>query len=161
MSGRFAGRSVLVTGASSGIGRACALAFGREGAAVVAAGRRRERLDEVVKSIEASGGRAVAATGDVRDAATADALVKVALDAHGKLDGLVHGAGVLGNGSVIDGSIEEWDRVMDSNVRSIVLLTRAAAQALIATRGSIASISSGLPTRPSGCVAFERSRNPG
>src|SRR5262245_50169891 len=93
VSGRFAGKSLLVTGASSGIGGACALALGREGAAVVAAGRRRERLDEVVKAIEASGGRAIAATGDVRDAATADALVKVALDAHGKLDGVVHGAG--------------------------------------------------------------------
>ncbi len=148
MSGRFAGKSVLVTGASSGIGRACALALAREGAAVVAAGRRRERLDEVVKSIEAAGGRAVTATGDVRDGATADSLVKATLDAHGRLDGLVHGAGVLGNGSVIDGSIEEWDRVMDSNLRSIVLLTRAAAQALIATRGTIAMISSVASVRP-------------
>ena len=148
MSGRFVGKSVLVTGASSGIGRACAIALGREGAAVVAAGRRAARLEEVSEAIEAAGGRATVATGDVRDTATAEALVKTALDAHGKLDGVVHAAGVIGNGSVIDGSVEEWDRVMDSNLRSVMLLTRAAAQPLIATRGSMALISSVASVRP-------------
>lgn len=148
MSGRFVGRSVLVTGASSGIGRACAIALGREGAAVVAAGRRQARLDEVCEAIEAAGGRATAATGDVRDAAAAETLVKAALDVYGKLDGVVHAAGVIGNGSVIDGSVDEWDRVMDSNLRSVMLVTRAAAPALIATRGSMALISSVASVRP-------------
>ena len=148
MSGRFVGRSVLVTGASSGIGRACAIALGREGAAVVAAGRRQARLDEVCEAIEAAGGRATGATGDVRDAAAAETLVKTAVDVYGKLDGVVHAAGVIGNGSVIDGSVDEWDRVMDSNLRSVMLVTRAAAPALIATRGSMALISSVASVRP-------------
>ncbi len=148
MSERFAGKAVLVTGASSGIGRACALALGREGAAVLAAGRRADRLADAVRTIETSGGRAQAATGDVRDSATADAIVAAALGAFGRLDAVVHGAGVIGNGSVIDLAIEEWDRLMDSNLRSIVLLTRAAAQSLIASRGSIAIISSVASSRP-------------
>jgi NAD(P)-dependent dehydrogenase (short-subunit alcohol dehydrogenase family) len=74
--------------------------------------------------------------------------VKTALDVYGKLDGVVHAAGVIGNGSVIDGSLDEWDRVMDSNLRSVMLVTRAAAQALIATRGSMALISSVASVRP-------------
>ena len=153
MSERFAGKAMLVTGASSGIGRACALALAREGAAVLAAGRRAERLAEVVGAIEKAGGRARAATGDVRDATTADVLVKAALDAFGRIDGVVHGAGVLGNGSVIDLAVEEWDRVMDSNLRSVVLLTRAAAPHLIASRGSVAIVSSVASIRPYGNLA--------
>lgn len=144
---------MLVTGASSGIGRACALALGREKAAVVAAGRRLDRLEAVVREIEASGGRARAVTGDVRDLATADLLVGAAIESYGRLDGLVNGAGVLGNGSVIDGSIEEWDRVMDSNLRSVALMTRAAAKPLIATKGSIVTISSVASIRPYGNLA--------
>jgi NAD(P)-dependent dehydrogenase (short-subunit alcohol dehydrogenase family) len=145
---RFKNKVVLVTGASSGIGRACAIALGREGAAVLAAGRRRDRLDDVARQIESAGGRAKIATGDVRDEKTADALVAEAVKSFGGLDGVIHGAGVLGNGSVIDGSLEEWDRVMDSNVRSIVLLTRAAAKPLIERKGAIVSISSVASIRP-------------
>jgi NAD(P)-dependent dehydrogenase (short-subunit alcohol dehydrogenase family) len=145
---RFEGKVVLVTGASSGIGRACALALGREKAAVVAAGRRAERLAEVVSEVQAAGGRAAAVTGDVRDPAAAEALVAAAIAAYGRLDGVVHAAGVIGNGSVIDGAIEEWDRVMDSNLRSVALVTRAASKALIASRGAIVSISSVASIRP-------------
>ncbi len=145
---RFAGKVVLVTGASSGIGRATALALGMEKAAVVVAGRREERLREVAGEIEAAGGRAATATGDVRDPAAADALVARALESFGRLDGLVNAAGVIGNGSAVDGSPEEWDRVMDSNLRSVALVTRAAAQALIATRGAIVNLSSVASLRP-------------
>ncbi len=145
---RFVGKVVLVTGASSGIGRACALALGREGASVVAAGRRGDRLDEVVRAIESEGGRARAAAGDVRDAAACEALVRVAVEGFGGLDGLVNAAGVIGNGSVIDGSTAEWDRIMASNLDTTVLMTRAAARPLIARRGAIVNISSVASMRP-------------
>ena len=145
---RFKNRTVLVTGASSGIGRACALALAGEGAAVVAAGRRRDRLEKVAREIESGGGRCRIATGDVRDAAAAEALVAEAVKTFGRLDGLINAAGVLGNGSVIDGSIEEWDRIMDSNLRSVALMTRAAAKPLIERKGAIVTISSVASIRP-------------
>lgn len=96
---RFAGRTVLVTGASSGIGRACARALGAEGANVVLAGRRRERLDEVANELAAAAGETLVVTGDTRDADACAAWVSAALARFGALDGLVNAAGVLGNGT--------------------------------------------------------------
>jgi NAD(P)-dependent dehydrogenase (short-subunit alcohol dehydrogenase family) len=144
---RFENRVMLVTGASSGIGRACARALGREGARVVAAGRRRERLDEVVADIRKSGGEAVAVTGDVREETTCRAWVSEAARLGG-IDGLVNAAGVLAGGSVIDTTPAEWDRQMDSNLRSIFLLTRAAAPELIRRKGSVVNLSSVAGMRP-------------
>jgi len=145
---RFTGKTILVTGASSGIGRACALALGREGANVVAAGRRRDRLDEVANGIRESGGQCEIVTGDVRDGATCFAWVKTATERFGGLDGLVNAAGVIGNTSLLDTTPEEWDRVMDSNLRSIFLLTHVAAKALIERRGSVVNLSSVGGLRP-------------
>ena len=145
---RFQNRVALVTGASSGIGRACARALAREGARVVAAGRRRERLDELVAAIRADGGEAAAVTGDVREEAACRELVAESVRRFGGLDGLVNAAGVLGAGSVIDTGADEWDRQMESNVRSIHLLTRAAAPELIRQKGSIVNLSSVAGFRP-------------
>jgi len=146
---RFQDRVALVTGASSGIGRACALALGAEGARVVAAGRRKDRLTEVVKTIEASGGQAVAVSGDVRDAAVGAAWVRTASERYGGLDHLVNAAGVIGPGSPIANlEADEWDRVMDSNLRQVYLVTRAATPDLIKKKGSIVSISSVAGLRP-------------
>ena len=90
---RFAGKVVLVTGASSGIGRASALALGGEGARVVAAGRRRERLEQVVTEIRSAGGEAMVVMGDVRDEATCNKWVEQGVAKFGGLDGLVNAAG--------------------------------------------------------------------
>jgi len=145
---RFTGRRAIVTGASSGIGRACARALGAEGAHVVCAGRRRARLDEVVEAIRADGGQATAVTGDVRDEAFCGSLVKAAVEAFGGVDLLVNAAGVLGNGSIAATPTEEWDRIMDSNVRSVFLMTRAAAPELVKRKGSVVNISSVASIRP-------------
>ena len=139
---RFTEKVVLVTGASSGIGRACALAVAAEGARVVAGGRRAERLDEVVARIVAAGGQAVAAMGDVRDEATGPAWVKAAVERFGGLDGLVNAAGVLGSGSLLDTAPEEWDRVVDGNLRSVFLVTRAAIPELVRRKGAIVNVGS-------------------
>jgi NAD(P)-dependent dehydrogenase (short-subunit alcohol dehydrogenase family) len=153
---RFKDCAALVTGASSGIGRACALALGAQGAHVVVTGRREDRLTEVVRSIEASGGQAVAATGDVRDQAVCGAWVATAVERFGGLDALVNAAGVIGPAlGVLGTEPAEWDRMVDSNLRSVFLLTRAAAPELIKRKGSVVSISSVAGLRPyAGLLAY-------
>ncbi len=148
MGGRFAGRVVLVTGASSGIGRACAKALGAEGARVACAGRRRDRLDEVASAIRASGGEALVLTGDVRDPETSSAWVRDTVSTFGALDGLVNAAGVIGSGGLLETTPAEWDRMMDSNLRSLFLLTRSAAPELIKKKGAVVNISSVAGSRP-------------
>ena len=145
---RFAGKSALVTGASSGIGRACARALAGEGAAVVLAGRRRDRLETEAQKIKAAGGQAVIATGDVREEAACASFVAAARDSFGGLNLLVNAAGVIGSGGVLETTPAEWDRVMDSNLRSIHLMTRAAAPALIERKGAIVNLSSVAGPRP-------------
>ena len=152
---RFSGKSVLVTGASSGIGRATARALGTEGANVALAGRRRERLDEVAAEIPAHGGRALVLVGDVRDVATVTRWASECEAAFGGLDGLVNAAGVIGNGALDATASAEWDRLMDSNVRSLYLMTRAASELLKAKRGSVVNLSSVAATRPyAGLAAY-------
>ena len=148
MSRPLEGRAYLVTGASSGIGRACARAIAAAGGGVVAAGRRRERLDEVVAAIARDGGRAVAVTGDTRDEAAVASWVATAVGRLGGLDGLVNAAGVIGPGGILETTPEEWNRVMDINVRALYLVTRAAAPELIKRKGGVVSISSVAGLRP-------------
>ena len=145
---RFSGKTALVTGASSGIGRATAKALGREGARVVCAGRRADRLDQTVESIRAAGSEAVAAAGDVRDEAVCARWVEAARERFGGLDLLVNAAGVIGPGTLADTAPAEWDRVMDSNLRSVYLLTRAATPELVRSKGAIVNISSVAGLRP-------------
>jgi NAD(P)-dependent dehydrogenase (short-subunit alcohol dehydrogenase family) len=146
--GRFAGKVVLVTGGSSGIGRACAVAIGSEGGSVVVGGRRSERLQQVVQQIQAAGGQAQAVTGDVRDPDTGPAWVGAAVERFGGLDGLINTAGVIGSGSIVDGPVAEWDRIMDANLRSLYLMTRAAGPELARRRGAIVNAGSVAGTRP-------------
>ncbi|CAM5484042.1 MULTISPECIES: SDR family NAD(P)-dependent oxidoreductase [Streptomyces] len=127
MTHRFTGRTALVTGAGSGIGRGVALALAREGARVVVAGRRRDPLDETVALIEAEGGKGLAVTADVSRADDLRALVDAAVDRFGSLDVAVNNAGVLqGRGrSVGDLAEEEWRRMLDINVTGVLLALQA------------------------------------
>ena len=102
-------RVAIVTGASSGIGRAAALLFAQAGAAVVVGARRQSSLDEVVAEIRATGGRAVGVAGDVRDDAFAKALVQHANDHFGGLDIAFNNAGTLGPmGATPDIALADW-----------------------------------------------------
>jgi NAD(P)-dependent dehydrogenase (short-subunit alcohol dehydrogenase family) len=145
---RFKGKVVLVSGASSGIGRATARALGAEGASLVLAGRRRDRLEAVAAECAAQGNVARVVTGNVRDEAVCAAWVAAAVDAGGGLDGLVNAAGVIGNGGIDTTAPAEWDRVMDSNLRSVYLLTRAAAPELVKRKGTVVNVSSVAGPRP-------------
>lgn len=145
---RFEGKTLIVTGASSGIGRACATALGAEGGSVVLVGRRKERLEAVAAQIRSTGGSAAIHAGDVREEAVCDAAVQKALESFQNLDGLVNAAGVIGGAATDATTPAEWDRVMDSNVRSLWLMTRAAAAALRERRGAIVNLSSVAGLRP-------------
>ena len=145
---RFEDKVALVTGASSGIGRATSRALGAEGAAVVLAGRRADRLEAEAAAIRANGGRAAVATGDVREESACARFVETARTAFGALDLLVNAAGVIGSGGVLETDAASWDRVMDSNLRSIHLMTRAASGELIRRRGAIVNLSSVAGPRP-------------
>ncbi|MFE9662095.1 SDR family oxidoreductase [Streptomyces sp. NPDC005955] len=119
---RFPGKTVLVTGAGSGIGRAVALAFAAEGASVVVAGRTAAPLDATVALIEAAGGTAAAVTVDVTDSDRLRNLVREGVARFGSLDVAVNNAGILrGAVPVAEVSEEDWDAVLRTNVTGVWL----------------------------------------
>jgi NADP-dependent 3-hydroxy acid dehydrogenase YdfG len=133
---RLDGTVALVTGASSGIGEATARALAAQGAAVVVAARRKDRLDALVKEIEGTGGRALAVECDVTDQEAATALVARTVDELGRLDTLVNNAGVMLLGPAVGAPIEEWNRMVDLNVRGVLSCTHAALPHLLAAAES-------------------------
>ncbi len=137
------GRVALVTGATSGMGAACARKLAAAGASVVVQGRSAERSASVVDEIVAAGGRAVASLGDVADGATAEAAVQAAIDAFGRLDIVVNAAGVIHRGDAEGTTDDDWRHVMSINVDGVFFVSRAAIPAMRASGGgSIVNISS-------------------
>jgi NADP-dependent 3-hydroxy acid dehydrogenase YdfG len=120
------GRAIAITGATSGIGEATAVAAARAGAAVALAGRRTDRLDDLVRRIEEEGGRAIALPTDVGDEDQARAFVQHAYEQLGRLDVLVNNAGVMLLGPVEGADTEEWRRMVDVNVFGVLYCTHAA-----------------------------------
>jgi len=123
---RLSGKVALITGGGTGIGRAIAVAFAREGANVALAGRRLEKLKEVTGEIKKQGGEAKAIECDVTRARDAQRAVQETAKQFGKLDVLVNNAGILSVATVDGISETEWDRVMKVNVKGPFLLSRAA-----------------------------------
>ncbi len=146
---------VIVTGASSGIGRATAVRFGREGASVLAVGRDAKALDEVAGAVVKEGGRSATLVADVTESSAADTIVRTALDRFGGLTTLVNAAGIIGSGNIETTTDEQWDAMMDINSRAPFRLMRAAVPALIQSKGSIVNVSSvtGLRSFP-GVLAY-------
>lgn len=137
---RFADKTVIVTGAGSGIGAATARRFAEEGANVVLAGRRREKLDEVAAGMEVS--RVLVRETDVLQQAEVEALVAAAVERFGGLDVLVNNAGTAAFAPFMDGSVEEWHRIFAVNVDGVFFGCRAAIPHLLKTKGSIVNVSS-------------------
>jgi len=123
-------KSILLTGASRGIGREIALAFARQGGKLVLAGRNQEALDETRTGVESAGGEAIVAVGDVTDAAWRHAIVDKAVQTYGGLDILVNNAGVVSAGSLEKLSEADINQQLQVNLVAPILLTRAALPAL-------------------------------
>lgn len=120
MDGRLTGRVAVVTGASSGIGAATALALAREGAGVCLAARRTDRLAEVEAEIRAKGGRVMAVPTDVTDQDDVEAMVAAVTEALGPPDILVNNAGVMLLSPVEQVQVEDWDRMVDVNLKGVL-----------------------------------------
>lgn len=125
MTGQFEGKVALVTGAGSGIGRASATTFAREGAKVVIADIAMEGAEETVRLIEAAGGEATFTKADVSVGADTAALVEYAVRTYGRLDYAHNNAGVMGQfAKTADCSEEEWDRIIGINLKGVWLCMR-------------------------------------
>jgi meso-butanediol dehydrogenase / (S,S)-butanediol dehydrogenase / diacetyl reductase len=123
---RLEGKVALITGGGTGIGRAIALAFAREGAKLAVAGRRKEKLNETIREMEKQGGQGLAIVCDVAKAKDAAHAVRETVKNFGRLNVLVNNAGVL-HASTIEGIAEEdWDRLMTINLKGPFLMCRAA-----------------------------------
>ena len=135
----MSGQAVIVTGAASGIGRAAALAFAREGARVLVADLAEEGAAAAVAEIEAVGAEAVAVTGDLSDQAVVDEVVATAADRFGGVDVLVNNAGIMDRMSALGETDDaEWQRVLTVNLTAPFLLTRAVLPHMLAAgRGAI------------------------
>lgn len=142
MSSRLKGKIAIVTGAGSGIGRACALALAREGASVTLVGRRRKLLEEVATEI---GSSALVLGADVCQKGEAERVVEQAVSHFGSLNVLLNNAGVLHIGNAEQITEEQWDDTFDVNVRAVWLLSRAVLPAMRkAAGGSIINMASVL-----------------
>lgn len=159
MADRLAGRVALVTGASSGIGRAVALALAREGADVVVAARRIDRLDALRDELLELGVRALVLGLDVSDeAACRDAVARTVAELGG-LDILVNNAGVMLLGTVEGADTEDWRRMMGTNVLGLMYLTHAALPHLLQRRGVLVQMSSTAGrTARAGVAAYNASK---
>jgi NADP-dependent 3-hydroxy acid dehydrogenase YdfG len=133
----------VITGASAGIGEACAHALAGAGASLVLTARRTERLEALKSTLEARGARIAIVAGDARDERTAIETVKAATDSFGHVDILVNNAGAGNYKNLVDTSADEYDELMDTNVRSTFLFTKHVVPRMIAQKsGTILMISS-------------------
>ena len=154
------GRVAVVTGASSGIGEACAVAFAAKGAKVVLAARRAERLASLVDRIEGAGGEALAVATDVTDEAAVDDLFARAVARFGTVDVLVNNAGIADSTPVDEMALETWRKVIETNLTSAFLCSRAAFRAMKGKgRGriiNVGSISARVPRENSPAYAASK-----
>ncbi|XP_020715502.1 uncharacterized protein LOC101450611 [Ceratitis capitata] len=138
----LAGKVVIVTGASSGIGAATAVEFAKQGAKVALVGRNETNLKESEEACKKANNKVeiFAIIADVT--VDAERIVKETVDKLGQLDVLVNNAGIADTGHILDIEVEQFDRILNTNLRAVFLLTKYAAPHLIKTQGNIVNVSS-------------------
>ena len=139
---RFEDKTIIVTGATSGIGRAAAEAFGQAGGAVVLVGRNDAALADVAKRIREYAGKAATCAADVTAADAPDRIVRAAVDLGGGIDVLVNAAGIIATGTLENTTDATWDAMMAVNLTAPFRLMRAAAPHLARRKGTVVNVSS-------------------
>ncbi len=152
---QFTGKVAFVTGATSGIGQACALAFASEGANVVCVGRKSEALKDIEQQIRELGTQSLTIKADLSREQEAQRAVEESVRVIGGIDILVNAAGHISNGTIENTSFEAWDDMMNVNVRAVFQLMQKALPSLIERKGNIVNVSSvtGLRAFP-GVLAY-------
>lgn len=140
MTGEFENKVVIVTGASSGIGKATALMAFERGAKVSFVARRGGELKKLTANFDPVRMEALAA--DVTNESDRESIVNQTITRFGGIDVLVNAAGIIGNGTIENTTLEEWDAMMDVNLRSVFRLTQLALPSIIARKGNIVNVSS-------------------
>ncbi|KAJ0183540.1 hypothetical protein K1T71_001516 [Dendrolimus kikuchii] len=154
----FAGKVVIVTGASSGIGAATAVFLSRLGAKLSLTGRNTENLQKISKECDKAG-QTFLVSADLTKESDIENIVKKTIDHYGQLDVLVNNAGIIETGTIENTSLAQYDRLMNTNVRSIYYLTMLATPHLLKTKGNIVNVSSvnGIRSFP-GVLAYNVSK---
>ena len=137
------GKVVLVTGASSGIGRAAALLFAKNGATVVATGRNETGLSDLSKSIKKSDKGSIRPhLADLSELSQVERLINETIDNNNQIDVLVNSAGIIKTGSIETTTLDDWDKLMHINLRSVFQITQMCVPHLTERKGNIVNVSS-------------------
>lgn len=155
----FAGKVVLITGASSGIGAATAVKLSKLGACLALTGRKQDNLRSVAKECASGSGEPLLIPADITKESDTERILKTTIEKFGKLDVLINNAGIIETGTIETTSLEQFDRVMNTNIRSIYHLTMLAVPHLIKTQGNVVNVSSvnGIRSFP-GVLAYNISK---
>ena len=153
--GRFAGKVALVTGATSGIGQACAVAFAEAGARVACVGRKEDALRDLAARFKKLDTEALTLNADLSSSDEIERVVNETVQSFGGIDVLVNAAGHISSGTIENTTLNAWDDMMNVNVRAAFQLMQKAAPSLIERRGNIVNVSSvtGLRAFP-GVLAY-------
>ena len=138
---------VIVTGASSGIGRATALLFANNGSTVIAVGRNEKELTALSQTVESKTGVVKPHLADMTEMTQLERTVTETVANHGRIDVLVNSAGIIKNGTIETTTLDDWDKMLNINLRSVFALSQKAVPYLAETKGNIVNVSSVAGTR--------------